>query len=108
MRGAVLAAGATTTILALGVAGIAHGAVDRRTPASGASPFPPVCNTQPQNGAVFIGSEVEPWIDVDPTSAGESDGANLIGVYQQDRSRPAARAGRAPRCRPTAAGPTRS
>ena len=60
-------------------------ATDRRTPASGASPFAPVCNTQPQNSRLFLDSEVEPWIDVDPTSAGDSDGPNLIGVYQQDR-----------------------
>ena len=33
----------------------------------------------------IVGSEVEPWIDVDPTSAGDADGPNLIGVYQQDR-----------------------
>jgi hypothetical protein len=34
---------------------------------------------------VYVGSEVEPWIDVDPSSAGDADGPNLIGVYQQDR-----------------------
>ena len=85
MRRRVLAAGAMATILTLGVVSAGDAAVDRRTPASGASPFPAVCNTQPQNGALFVGSEVEPWIDVDPTSAADADGANLIGVYQQDR-----------------------
>ena len=81
----LLAAGATATILTLGVVTAAQAHVDRRTPASGASPFPAICNTQPQNGALYVGSEVEPWIDVDPTSAGDADGPNLIGVYQQDR-----------------------
>ena len=85
MRRRLLAAGFITTLLVLGVASAGDAAVDRRTPASGASPFPAVCNTQPQDGAVFIGSEVEPWIDVDPTSDGDADGPNLIGVYQQDR-----------------------
>jgi hypothetical protein len=85
MRGRVLAAGATATILTMGMASVGHAAVDRRTQASGASPFPAICNTQPQNGAVYVGSEVEPWIDVDPTSAADADGPNLIGVYQQDR-----------------------
>jgi hypothetical protein len=85
MRRHVLAAGALATILTLGVVSAGDAAVDRRTAASGASPFPPVCNTQPQDGALFVGSEVEPWIDVDPTSAADADGPNLIGVYQQDR-----------------------
>jgi hypothetical protein len=85
MRGRVLGAVTTATILTMGMASAGHAAVDRRTQASGASPFPPVCNTQPQNGPLFLNSEVEPWIDVDPTSAGDADGPNLIGVYQQDR-----------------------
>jgi hypothetical protein len=50
------------------------------------SPFGPgACNTQPQSGTLYVGSEVEPWIDVDPTSAGDADGPDFIGVYQQDR-----------------------
>src|SRR5215212_11262789 len=85
MRRRVLAAGAVATILSVAVVSPGDAAVDRRTAASGSSPFPPACNTQPQNGPVYIGSEVEPWIDVDPTSAGDADGPNLIGVYQQDR-----------------------
>jgi BNR repeat-like domain len=48
--------------------------------ASGASPFAPNCNGAPQGGVTYRGSEVEPWIDVNPTSP-----LNLIGVYQQDR-----------------------
>jgi hypothetical protein len=33
-----------------------------------------------QTGTVYIGSEVEPWIDVNPANP-----ANMIGVWQQDR-----------------------
>ena len=85
MRRRVLAAGAVATILTLGVVSAGDAAVDRRVAASGASPFAADCNTQPQSGTLYPNSEVEPWIDVDPTSAADSDGPNLIGVYQQDR-----------------------
>jgi hypothetical protein len=64
----------------------ALGAVVDRTVASGVSPFGSgPCNTQPQGGTLYLNSEVEPWIDVDPTSAGDADGPDFIGVYQQDR-----------------------
>lgn len=33
-----------------------------------------------QSGEVFLDSEVEPWIDVNPTNAG-----NVVGIWQQDR-----------------------
>ena len=33
-----------------------------------------------QSGEVFLNSEVEPWIDVNPT-----DSDNLVGIWQQDR-----------------------
>ena len=33
-----------------------------------------------QSGEVFLNSEVEPWIDVNPTNAG-----NVVGIWQQDR-----------------------
>jgi len=77
---------ASIAVLA-GLAGVpsAFGAVDNRVAASGASPFAPLCNTQPQNGTLYVSSEVEPWIDVDPTSAADADGPDFIGVYQQDR-----------------------
>jgi hypothetical protein len=42
-------------------------------------------HTQPQTGTLYLNSEVEPWLDVDPTSADDSDGPDFIGVYQQDR-----------------------
>jgi hypothetical protein len=63
----------------------AAGAIQQRTVASGASPFARNCNTQPQTGTLYLNSEVEPWLDVDPTSADDADGPDFIGVYQQDR-----------------------
>jgi hypothetical protein len=33
-----------------------------------------------QSGTVYLHSEVEPWIDVNPT-----DGSNIVGIWQQDR-----------------------
>ncbi|CRK56754.1 Neuraminidase (sialidase) [Alloactinosynnema sp. L-07] len=58
----------------------AGAAVAALSQASGPSPFAPNCHGAPQNGTLFVGSEVEPWIDLNPTNP-----ANLIGVYQQDR-----------------------
>jgi photosystem II stability/assembly factor-like uncharacterized protein len=61
-------------------AGPAIAAVGSLSRATSLSPFAPGCNGAPQSGTVFDNSEVEPWIDVNPTNA-----ANLIGVWQQDR-----------------------
>ena len=48
---------------------------------SGGSPFSATCDDKAgQSGTVFPGSEVEPWIDVNPTNPN-----NMIGVWQQDR-----------------------
>lgn len=49
---------------------------------SGISPFTGCTadNVTGQSGQVFLHSEVEPWIDVNPTNAN-----NLVGAYQQDR-----------------------
>ncbi len=47
---------------------------------SGLSPFTPGCNGAPQSGAVYINSEVEPWIAVNPTNP-----KNMAGAWQQDR-----------------------
>jgi hypothetical protein len=37
-------------------------------------------NVAAQSGTVFLNSEVEPWIDVNPT-----DPDNIVGIWQQDR-----------------------
>ena len=50
---------------------------------SGASPFAG-CTADAvatQSGTVVVGSEVEPWVDVNPTNS-----MNLVGIWQQDRS----------------------
>jgi hypothetical protein len=48
---------------------------------SATSPFPAGCDDfADQSGEVFLNSEVEPWIDVNPV-----DPNNMIGVWQQDR-----------------------
>jgi hypothetical protein len=49
---------------------------------SGASPLTGCTadNVGGQSGTVFGGSEVEPWINVNPTNS-----ANIVGIWQQDR-----------------------
>ena len=49
---------------------------------SGVSPFAACTadNVAAQSGQVFMNSEVEPWIDVNP-----EDTTNIVGIYQQDR-----------------------
>jgi hypothetical protein len=78
-----------TVVAAISTLGLtpALGAIQQPPePASGASPFGSApCNTQPQTGTLYLNSEVEPWLDVDPTSANDGDGPDFIGVYQQDR-----------------------
>jgi hypothetical protein len=37
-------------------------------------------NVAEQSGTVFLNSEVEPWIDVNPTNT-----SNIVGMWQQDR-----------------------
>lgn len=74
-------AGVTVTaLLGLLVALPAVAEVGALARASGLSPFSPGCHGATQAGTLSSNSEVEPWIDVNPT-----DPANLIGVYQQDR-----------------------
>jgi hypothetical protein len=49
---------------------------------SGVSPFSACVadNVATQSGTVYLNSEVEPWIDVNPEDSG-----NIVGIYQQDR-----------------------
>jgi len=49
---------------------------------SGSSPFVGCAadNVDGQSGTNFLSSEVEPWIDFNPT-----DGDNVVGIWQQDR-----------------------
>jgi hypothetical protein len=49
---------------------------------SGASPLASCTADQvaEQSGTVYLNSEVEPWVDVNPTNA-----SNIVGTWQQDR-----------------------
>lgn len=47
---------------------------------SGTSPFSEGCNGAPQSGDVYLNSEVEPWVAVNP-----ADPDNIVGAWQQDR-----------------------
>jgi hypothetical protein len=71
---------------ALGTAAAASADVGPLVPATHPpSPFTPGCQGVDQNGRKYHNTEPEPWIDVDPTSVGSLDGADLIGTQQQDR-----------------------
>jgi len=47
---------------------------------AGASPFRPGCEGRPQRGVNYANSEVEAWVDTNPT-----DPVNVVGVWEQDR-----------------------
>ena len=47
---------------------------------SGASPFAPGCGRESVCGTLYLGSEVEPYVSINPL-----DATNLVGVWQQDR-----------------------
>lgn len=47
---------------------------------SGASPFAPGCGREVACGTVYVGSEVEPFVSINPVNP-----QNLVGVWQQDR-----------------------
>jgi len=72
---ALLAAGA----LAIGAAAVA-GTYTADPPVNASSPSPFAACTVGGPGTNFVNSEVEPFVDVNPT-----DPNNVIGVYQQDR-----------------------
>jgi hypothetical protein len=68
--------------ITLGIAGTATAGSLSRAPLtvlSGPSPFAD-CDISGQAGTNFLDSEVEPWVDVNPT-----DPNNVIAVWQQDR-----------------------
>src|SRR4051812_2423457 len=78
MRLVHLAAVCSAAILLMPAAALA--AASGPVPASGASAFSPGCNGAVQNGTQYRGTEVEPYLDLNPFRP-----QNLIGVYQQDR-----------------------
>ena len=70
-------AGSAVVMLAVAPAVAGVGPLTR---VSGVAPFAPGCNGAPQTGALIPDSEVEPWVDVNPT-----DPANIVGAWQQNR-----------------------
>ena len=74
------AIGGICALASLALAAPATAAVGPPVQASGLSPFAANCHGAPQNGTLYLNSEVEPWVDVNPETP-----SNLIGVFQQDR-----------------------
>ena len=56
------------------------GTGDAQVRVSARSPYPSACDGTPPTGTLYVGSEVEPQVAVDPQNP-----AHLIGVWQQDR-----------------------
>jgi hypothetical protein len=78
-----------TFAVALNPAAATNFAADPIVQVSGTSPFAGCTadDVAGQSGQVFMNSEVEPWIDVNPTDQ-DGDGTvedNIVGMWQQDR-----------------------
>jgi hypothetical protein len=71
---------AATAALAAGVAWAGVFTASTPTKVSGASPFASCTTDSGQTGTNFPNTEVEPWVDVNPT-----DPDNIVGTWQQDR-----------------------
>jgi BNR/Asp-box repeat len=75
--------------LGAGAGSAAIFAADPLVQVSGTSPFLGCTadNVAGQSGTVFLNSEVEPWIDVNPTDADRDGilGDNMVGIWQADR-----------------------
>jgi hypothetical protein len=80
----LLTSGAIVLLIVIAVGGASAGSYSSTAPvqASGVSPFAGCTadNVAGQVGTNVLNSEVEPWIDVNPT-----DTENVVGIYQQDR-----------------------
>jgi hypothetical protein len=92
-RRRLLFVAAVTTVsafaVALGPAGASNFGTGPLVQVSGTSPFAGCTadDVARQSGEVFLNSEVEPWIDVNPTDQ-DNDGIvedNIVGMWQQDR-----------------------
>jgi hypothetical protein len=66
--------------LVLVTAGSAYGAVTPPVAVSGSSPFAPGCSGHDEPGTNYLGTEVEPWLSVNP-----ADPDNVVAAWQQDR-----------------------
>ena len=79
-RIATLAAAALLALVAAVGVSASTFVADPLVQVSGASPFAGCTADARAAGTVYLNSEVEPWIDVNPTNAD-----NLVGIWQQDR-----------------------
>jgi hypothetical protein len=81
-RGVLVGTLAASLAVAVGLAGAGPFTSGPLVQASGTSPFLGCAadNVAGQSGTVFLNSEVEPWVDVNPTNS-----ANIVGAFQQDR-----------------------
>ncbi len=78
-----LARAGTVAAVALATTGLVSAStftVGALSTVSGLSPFSANCNGAPQSGTVFVNSEVEPFVAIDP-----NDSSHVVGVWQQDR-----------------------
>ncbi|MDQ3870244.1 MAG: glycoside hydrolase [Chloroflexota bacterium] len=84
VRALVAASAAAGMLVLAAAAGAGTYSVASLQNVSGASPFGPwgSCNGGPLDSVLYINSEVEPFVAVNPANP-----ANAIGVYQQDRWR---------------------
>ena len=80
--GAALTALALLFTMAVGIAGASDLTPGPLVQVSGTSPFLGCTadGVASQSGTVYVNSEVEPWIDVNPTNP-----SNIVGICQQDR-----------------------
>ena len=80
--GAALTALALLFTVVVGIAGASDLTPGPLVQVSGTSPFVGCTADEigPQSGTVYLNSEVEPWIDVNPTNP-----SNVVGIWQQDR-----------------------
>ena len=81
-RSVVLVGGVSLILAGTGRAMADEKAATDLVQVSGTSPFLDCTadDVADQSGMVFLNSEVEPWIDVNPT-----DNDNVVGIWQQDR-----------------------
>jgi hypothetical protein len=81
-RSAAVASILASLLLSTGDATAGQFTADPPVQVSGTSPFATCTadNAASQSGTVYPNSEVEPWVDVNPTNT-----ANVVGIWQQDR-----------------------
>jgi len=70
-----IAAAAALALLLVGAVSASTFALGNLVQTSGSTPFPAECGLAGQTGTPYLNSEVEPWIDVNPTNL-----SNFVGI----------------------------